>query len=615
MEKLLKAISLREIASLIASSSVKQKISLLPQALMYGESGVDFSIESLSDRSLEVRAKAYELLHGIESQKARNAIAPGLLLNSGDKIYSVYQSEISFSDDGYYLNDSVKYLDKIDILVYGKEYFYDRQEEEFCKSKRLFCYLNKQEAEQKAEALHRKLIQNEDIGGLGFDWGWREQDPTIEQWCKDNLGDKQQDFRYWQNRSNLLDYLYLPENIELLSKFWKDGVGHFAFAEEEYIQQKVYLRIGEKLTERTPEENTETELIARPKGHKQKSFEFLVKAWESDRSQLYLLPEFLKYEDLGIDFLTECLDASELEIRATAYKLLRNVESEPAKKKLALGLLMNPGDRIYSVYYAGMFFTDTVYLLFDYVDDIADLRQEVYGQESCNEEDIMCKCKRMFCYVYREQAEHTAEALHRDFIQKVGVGIGGFEWQKENPNFNVKQWCVDNSLLYKSEWDNLESYRIQWKVEQLIAESTDNTLQEKFNRSKYIYNPEHIDTWCKDNQVDYDRNLNNWDNYRKLLNYLRLPENIELLSKFWKYGVGSFTFVKEEFVRQKVYIKIGEEINQEDMAKELVAKPKEYDRLAIEFLMEISEGDRSEAKHKLKARELLQDIESEYIPF
>lgn len=283
MEKLLKA---------IASSRLSDRVSLLPQALMYGESGVDFLIECLDDAELEIRAKAYELLQNIESQKAQQAIAPGLFLNPGDRIYSVYQSETWFTDDGYCLYDDVKYLDEIYILVYGDEYFYYHEEDEFRKSKRLFCYLNREEAKQKAEELHRKLIQNEGIGGLGFEWGWREQDPTIEQWCRDNLVGEQQDFNYWQNRSNLLNYLCQPKNIELLSKFWKDGVGHFAFVKEEYIQQKVYLRIEEKLTQRTSEENIKTqliartkELVARPKNYDKLAVNFLLKILESDRTK------------------------------------------------------------------------------------------------------------------------------------------------------------------------------------------------------------------------------------------------------------------------------------------------------------------------------------------
>lgn len=216
---------MEELLQAIANSSIEQQVSLLPQALEYGESGVDFLIYSLNDPELEVRAKAYELLQHNQSQKVQQAIAPGLLLNSGDRVYSVYQSGTSFNDSGYYLNDHVAYMDELDVLVDGEEYFYSYQEEEFRQSKRLFCYLNQEEAEEKAEALHRELIQNKRIGGLGFEW--EQKDSSFEQWCVENNIDYNQS--NWKSEGDVLDYLYLPENIELFSKFWKDGIGRFAF--------------------------------------------------------------------------------------------------------------------------------------------------------------------------------------------------------------------------------------------------------------------------------------------------------------------------------------------------------------------------------------------------
>ena len=222
--------------------------------------------------------------------------------------------------------------------------------------------------------------------------------------------------------------------------------------------------------------------------------------------------------------------------------------------------------------------------------------------------------KRVFCYLDFEQAEQAAETLHRKLIRKSGAAYGGFRWEKENPDFDLKQWCLNNKLLSEQKWDKLPSHQIDWRVKKLIQESQDKTLIDKFNRSKYIYHSDYIDVWCRDNQISYDYSLNNWENLQKLFDYLYLPENIELLSKFCKDGIGHFAFVKEEIVRQKVYINI-EEINKTDIAKQLVAKPKEYDRLAIYFLIEVLERNASKSSHKLKARELLQDFQSEYLPF
>ena len=597
-----------ELLEAIASSNTEQKISLLPQALEYGELGIDFLIDRLGDRQLEVRVKAYELLQGVESEKVRDAIAPGLFLNPGDRIYSVYLAEAWFTDDGYCLCDDVEYLDGLYILVYGEEDF--DEDREFRKSKRLFCYLNLEEAEHKAETLHRKLIQNEGIGGLGFEW--YSENLSLEQWCIEHIDNY--DRNDWQNRSKALDYLYLPENIELLSKFWKEGIGHFAFVKEEFVRRSIHIRIGESLTKRTVEENMTTEFIAKPRNYETEAVSFLTRAWKSDRSKLYLLSEFIKYGELGIDFLIDCLSDRQLEVRAKAYELLQGVESEKVKDAIASGLLLNPGDKIYSVYQAIIWFTDTVYLLFDDVDYLKDLKTQIYGEQIHDDEDLMYRSERIFCYVDRDRAEHKAEVVHRNSIQQTGVGIGGFEWQKENQNFDLKQWCLENDLISEQEWNKLSIHQRDWIVEQLIRESRDRTLQEKYSRSKYIYKPEHIDTWCKDNQVTYDRNLDNWVNYRRLVDYLRLPENIELLSKFWKDGIGHMAFVKEEIVQQTTYVKIGKKLDRELGENKLFAVPKEFEAEAAKLLVKIIDSN-SDRKTRSKAREMLQENDWNEIPF
>ncbi|MEN9564896.1 MAG: hypothetical protein RLZZ69_92, partial [Cyanobacteriota bacterium] len=93
-----------------------------------------------------------------------------------------------------------------------------------------------------------------------------------------------------------------------------------------------------------------------------------------------MLPQALDYGDLGIELLIDRLNDPELEIRAKAYELLQDVELEKAQKAIAPGLLLNPGDIIYSVYRSAMWFTDSSYLVFDYIDDSQAFREEIYGK-------------------------------------------------------------------------------------------------------------------------------------------------------------------------------------------------------------------------------------------
>ncbi|MEO1466756.1 MAG: hypothetical protein AAFR89_11150, partial [Cyanobacteria bacterium J06633_1] len=67
----------------------------------------------------------------------------------------------------------------------------------------------------------------------------------------------------------------------------------------------------------------------------------------------------MEQEEVGIDFLIECLDNSELEIRARAYQLLQDIELDQAKKEIAPGLLFNPGDKLYYVFSRSIWFGDS----------------------------------------------------------------------------------------------------------------------------------------------------------------------------------------------------------------------------------------------------------------
>ena len=328
-------------------------------------------------------------------------------------------------------------------------------------------------------------------------------------------------------------------------------------------------------------------------------------ASSNTEQKISLLPQALEYGDLGIDLLIDCLSDRELEIRAKAYELLQDVELEKARNAIASGLLFNPGDRIYSVYQAGICYSDEfLYALWDYV----DYPEQLHYQLEEDKRDRIEQSQRIYCYTDKQQAESTAESLHRHLIKETKIG---FEWRKENPDFDVKQWCIDRNL-YKSEWNNLSDYQIVWVIKDLISE--DDKLTDSFRRSRYIYHPKHIDTWCDDNQIEYDRSPDNWDNYRRLVDYLHLPENIELFSKFWKDGTGNMAFVKEEIVQQTAYVKIGKKLDRELGEDKVFAVPKEFEAEAARLLIEIIERN-SDRKTRSKAREMLQENDWSEIPF
>jgi hypothetical protein len=318
--------------------------------------------------------------------------------------------------------------------------------------------------------------------------------------------------------------------------------------------------------------------------------------------------DFFISEKAETSFLLSTLSYSNLTSRSLAYQLLKGINLDKAQQAIHEGVKLNPGDKIYSVYQAGICYSDEFFhVLWDYVDYPEQLR---YQLAENNIRERVEQSQRIYCYTDKQKAAAAAEALHRQLIKETKIS---FEWRKENPDFDPQKWCVDNNFPYKSEWDNLSNYQIVWAIKNIIW--MDDELSNSFRRSRYIYHPKHIDTWFDDNQIEYDHNLDNWKNYAKLIDYLNLPENIELLSKFWKDGTGHFAFVKEEIVLQKVYIKIGEELHSQAGASNLLAVSEEYREAAANLLVELLENSKTQTESKSKSRKILQDLDWDEIPF
>ena len=313
-------------------------------------------------------------------------------------------------------------------------------------------------------------------------------------------------------------------------------------------------------------------------------------------------------------FLIEIIenDRASIKDKLKAQEILQNfnINTDEFKKAMAkeIEALLYPGDKVYSIYQAGICYTDQDYFMSNEVDYLHDIEKVIYGQDNDAHEDPRRRTKRIYCYLEKEKAEAKAEAIHLEMIHNNGIGIGvtGFEWCKENPKFNLRQWCEKHNI----------SDRAMWGIEYSIK---DEYLADDFRRSKYIYHPKHIDTWCKDNNLECNYDLHNWDNYREVMDYLYLPENIALLSKFWKDGVGHFAFVREEIVQETISIKPQGnliDLSQKENTKlQSLLKPENYPELASKFLIKIIESDRTNSKQKQKARQLLQNIAWQDIPF
>jgi hypothetical protein len=129
--------------------------------------------------------------------------------------------------------------------------------------------------------------------------------------------------------------------------------------------------------------------------------------------------------------------------------------------------------------------------------------------------------------------------------------------ETRNPHFNIKEWCLDNNILYEEEWNYFSDCLIEQEVENRLLQAENFELIDELHEAHYLYDLRHIELWFRDNNIPYNTNLNNWENLNKLWIFLNFPKNINLLSKFWKDGVGSFAFVREEVIQKKIHIILG----------------------------------------------------------
>ncbi|MFB2972285.1 hypothetical protein ACE1CD_25270 [Aerosakkonema sp. BLCC-F183] len=178
-----------------AASIVEERVAVLSDALNYGDAGIDLLIEAMNDREIIVRVTAYKLLENVSAAKAKKAIARGIPLNIGDRIYSVYESDISYGDDLYYITDSINQYYEQEHPLYkpGNEdgdqnlYYITNAEDAMfkyyddCEPKLISRYLFKDSAEVEAQEIHQERMMEVDISTI--DPEYHNENFNINDWC------------------------------------------------------------------------------------------------------------------------------------------------------------------------------------------------------------------------------------------------------------------------------------------------------------------------------------------------------------------------------------------------------------------------------------------------
>ena len=229
------------------SSNTEQRLAAVDDALKYGDAGVDLLITAMNDEALIIRGTAYNLLERLSSEKAQQAIADGIILNKGDRVYRVYESRFSYYDIIYpiYYEDYDYYYD-CELNYSDYEYF----EEYYKQPKFVSCHFSKDSAESEAELLHQLKIMQTDASYLSR---YPIKNFNINEWCaansvypiyEPNEGDGwvASDESDWEFEYRVLKTLQKYKHSELLAQLWQlMGFGRLAFVHEQIIKEKTYL--------------------------------------------------------------------------------------------------------------------------------------------------------------------------------------------------------------------------------------------------------------------------------------------------------------------------------------------------------------------------------------
>jgi hypothetical protein len=243
----------------------EQKLSALAEIASNGVSAIDFLINAFQDKELIVRAKAYEYLKELDTEPAQTAIANGIPLFPGDCIYCVYELQVRYTDEYYYVIDRLPeaFLEASFYDLVKENYDFDDEEwaemseeekqdviEEFKEySPRLVSsHLNPREAQEVATRFHRGVVSELGVEVLiDFDCFFNRSF-NISTWLTSHGYPGINPRRLWQETPQAIEKLKI-ENIELWHQLWLEAVGSLAVVFEKQIDHPCYFKIPQNVAE------------------------------------------------------------------------------------------------------------------------------------------------------------------------------------------------------------------------------------------------------------------------------------------------------------------------------------------------------------------------------
>jgi hypothetical protein len=237
------------------------------------------------------------------------------------------------------------------------------------------------------------------------------------------------------------------------------------------------------------------------------------------------LAQAQQYGDAGtLLLLTALHDDPVLSIRATAYELLKKVQSQDAQRSIAQGIPLKPGDRTYTVYLSAMDYDDEYYSL---LDSFAAYE----AHEFCYDGEL---CHVIAQYLDPAIAEQVAADLHQTILTQ-----GNFQQFNERRQLNFKPqdyYLVDIASQLPEFHRNMSQPIRDWCVEHQIDIDLNQYISEEAEAI------EEYEEWWEAQEAVFER--------------LITIRNYQLLDEFREFlGIGRFAFVHEHICNAEGFYK------------------------------------------------------------
>lgn len=253
--------------------------------------------------------------------------------------------------------------------------------------------------------------------------------------------------------------------------------------------------------------------------------------------RIEILANALNYQDAGLELLIQALNDPVLTVRATAYNYLLEIDSEQAQQAIANGILINQGDRIYSVYESAIGYNDWCYDLLISLEDI---------ESYCGSTSIRLISR----HVFQASAEAAALSHHnwkafQDDVCHYLPYIGWDESDGLRDSFNIIEFCRNNNVLIRLPGESRGEFDQRLQTSGYTVSDSSKLAEEH----------QHIYEELLKKELDVEDGWNiRYELEQRTIKSLQASQRYELLGQLWLESVGMLAFIHEEIIEEKTYL-------------------------------------------------------------